>query len=206
MGIAEFSAFRGYETPDTHEFSDEAMCMGRMCTEPSCTPTGVTLMTGRLHVHTGMGDIAESRAMNNGFDYAQMAVQQQRRPTIFNDDAIFEDVSVAIDDYVPAYTIDSNFRPKASAMMTTIEGEAGGPIYDIRMEPGERGNAQKYVEMEKAYRDKAMAELARLAGREEPFFLLYWPLLPLDNMRAGRDGISGLMSDGDLPTEYQGQK
>lgn len=73
-------------------------------------------------------------------------------------------------------------------MMTTIEGEAGGPIREIRMEPGERWNAEKYNEMNQAFQDKSMQELARLAAGEEPFFLQYWPLLPLDNTRAGRDG------------------
>ncbi|MEP1198335.1 sulfatase-like hydrolase/transferase [Tateyamaria sp.] len=226
MGIPELNALRGYETPNINDFSDEAMRLVRMYTEPSCTPTRVAQMTGRLPVRIGMGDtavdiagfglpssevilpevlkqagyttshigkwhmgdIAESWAMNNGFDYAQMAVHQQGQLTIFNDDAIFEGVSVAIDDYVPAYTIDSNFRPDASAMMTTIEAESGGPIREIRMAAGERWNAQKYNEMNQAFQDKAMEELVRLAGGEEPFFLQYWPLLPLDNTRAGRDG------------------
>ncbi|NOD78498.1 MULTISPECIES: sulfatase-like hydrolase/transferase [unclassified Ruegeria] len=226
MGIPELNALRGYETPNINDFSDEALRMVRMYTEPSCTPTRVAQMTGRLPVRIGMGDTAvdiagfglpgsekilpevlkdagyatshigkwhmgdipESWAMNNGFDYAQMAVHQQGQLTIFNDDAIHEGVSVGNADYVPAYTIDSNFRPDASAMMTTIEGEAGGPIREIRMEPGERWNALKYNEMNQAFQDKAMEELARLAGGEEPFFLQYWPLLPLDNTRAGRDG------------------
>lgn len=226
MGIPELNALRGYETPNINDFSDEAMRMVRMYTEPSCTPTRVAQMTGRLPVRMGMGDtavdiagfglpgkevilpevlkeagyatshvgkwhmgdIAESWAMNNGFDYAQMAVHQQGQLTIFNDDAIFEGVSVAIDDYLPTYTIDSNFRPDASAMMTVIEGEAGGPIREIRMEAGERWNAAKYDEMNQAFQDKAMEELTRLAGGEKPFFLQYWPMLPLDNTRAGRDG------------------
>ncbi|WP_412555287.1 sulfatase-like hydrolase/transferase [Shimia sp. MIT1388] len=226
MGIPELNAIRGYDTPNINDFSDEGLRMVRMYTEPSCTPTRVAQMTGRLPVRMGMGDtavdiagfglpgsevilpevlkqagyatshvgkwhmgdVAESWAMNQGFDYAQMAVHQQGQLTIFNDDAIKEQVSVAIQDYDDKYTIDGYFRPDASTMMTVIEGEAGGPINEIRMAPGERWNAQKYDEMNQAFQDKTMEELQRLAAGEEPFFLQYWPMIPLDNTRAGRDG------------------
>lgn len=226
MGIPELNAVRGYDTPNINDFSDQAMRMVRMYTEPSCTPTRVAQMTGRLPVRMGMGntqvdiageglpgdevtlaevlkqanyatshvgkwhmgDIPESWAMNQGFDYAQHAIHQQGQLTIFHDDAIKEQVSVAIRDYDDKYTIDQWFRPDASAMMTVIEGEAGGPIREIRMDPGERWNAAKYDEMNQAFQDKTMEELERLAGGEEPFFLQYWPMIPLDNTRTGRTG------------------
>ncbi|WP_171118019.1 sulfatase-like hydrolase/transferase [Ruegeria sp. HKCCA5463] len=226
MGIPELNAVRGISTPNINDFSDEAMRMVRMYTEPSCTPTRVAQTTGRLPVRIGMGDttvdiagfglpgeevtlaevlkaegyatshvgkwhmgdIAESWAMNQGFDYAQHAVHQQGQLTIFNDDAIREQVSVGIADFVDDYTIDDWFRPDASAMATVIEGNAGGPVREIRMEPGERWNAAKYDEMNQAFQDKTLSELERLAGGTEPFFLQYWPMIPLNNTRAGRDG------------------
>ncbi|KUJ76474.1 sulfatase [Ruegeria marisrubri] len=226
MGIPELNAVRGYETPNINAFSDEAMRMVRMYTEPSCTPTRVAQMTGRLPVRMGMGDttvdiagfglpedevtlaevlkgagystshvgkwhlgdIAESWAMNQGFDYAQHAIHQQGQLTIFHDDAIREQVSVGIADFDPIYTLDDLFRPDASAMMTVIEGTAEGPIREIRMEAGERWNAAKYDEMNQAFQDKTLDELKRLAAAEKPFFLQYWPMIPLDNTRAGRDG------------------
>lgn len=58
MGIPELNAVRGYETPNMNAFSDEAMRMVRMYTEPSCTPTRVAQMTGRLPVRMAMGDTA----------------------------------------------------------------------------------------------------------------------------------------------------
>ncbi|WP_170602972.1 sulfatase-like hydrolase/transferase [Ruegeria arenilitoris] len=226
LGIPELNAVRGYETPNINDFSDQAMRMVRMYTEPSCTPTRVAQMTGRLPVRMGMGDttvdiagfglpsaevtlaevlkdagyatshvgkwhmgdIAESWAMNQGFDYAQHAIHQQGQLTIFHDDAIREQVSVGIADFDPVYTLDDLFRPDASAMMTVIEGESGGPIREIRMEPGERWNAEKYDEMNQAFQDKTLSELKRLASGKDPFFLQYWPMIPLDNTRAGRDG------------------
>ncbi|MEM9395764.1 MAG: sulfatase-like hydrolase/transferase [Pseudomonadota bacterium] len=226
MGIPELNAVRGIETPNINAFSDEAMRMVRMYTEPSCTPTRVAQMTGRLPVRMGMGDttvdiagfglpgaevtlaevlkgagyatshvgkwhmgdVAESWAMNQGFDYAQHAVHQQGQLTIFNDDAIREQVSVGIQDFEADYIVDDWFRPDPAAMATVIEGEAGGPIREIRMEPGERWNAEKYDEMNEEFQLKAVSELQRLAEGEEPFFLQYWPMIPLDNTRAGRDG------------------
>ena len=226
MGIPELNAVRGYETPNLNAFSDQAMRMVRMYTAPSCTPTRVAQMTGRLPVRMGMGDtavdiagfglpgdevtlaevlkqagyatshvgkwhmgdVAESWAMNQGFDYAQHAIHQQGQLTIFHDDAIKEQVSVGIADFDEAYTLDDWFRPDASAMATVIEGEAGGPIREIRMQPGERWNSAKYDEMNQAFQDKTLAELQRLAQGEEPFFLQYWPMIPLDNTRTGRDG------------------
>lgn len=226
MGIPELNAIRGYETPNINAFSDEAMRMVRMYTEPSCTPTRVAQMTGRLPVRMGMGDttvdiagfglpgdevtlaevlkgagyatshvgkwhmgdIAESWAMNQGFDYAQHAIHQQGQLTIFNDDALREQVSVGIGDYEDTYTVDNWFRPDAAAMMTVIEGEAGGPIREIRMESGERWNTAKYDEMNQAFQDKTLEELERLAADETPFFLQYWPMIPLHNTRTGRSG------------------
>lgn len=230
MGSPLLNAVRGYETPNINAFSNEALRMVRMYTEPSCTPTRVAQTTGRLPVRMGMGDtavdiagfglpgaevtlaevlkeagyatshvgkwhmgdIAESWAMNQGFDYAQHAIHQQGQLTIFNDDAIKEQVSVAIRDYDDKYTLDSAFRPDASAMATVIEGEANGPIREIRMDIAERWNAAKYDEMNQAFQDKTMDELSRLADGENPFFLQYWPMVPLDNTRAGRSGPESL--------------
>ncbi|WP_171236649.1 sulfatase-like hydrolase/transferase [Ruegeria sp. HKCCA6837] len=248
MGIPELNAVRGIETPNINQFSDEGMRMVRMYTEPSCTPTRVAQMTGRLPVRMGMGnttvdiagfglpgkevtlaevlkeagyatshvgkwhmgDIAESWAMNQGFDYAQHAIHQQGQLTIFNDDAIREQVSVGIGDFVPEYVLDEWFRPDASAMMTVIEGEAGGPIREIRMQPGERWGALKYDEMNQAYQDKTIEELRRLATGEQPFFLQYWPMIPLHNTRTGRTGPEspngGLYADKlQLLDEYLGE-
>ncbi|WP_068113403.1 sulfatase-like hydrolase/transferase [Tropicimonas marinistellae] len=226
MGIPELNAVRGYETPNINAFSDEAMRMVRMYTEPSCTPTRVAQMTGRLPVRIGMGDttvdiagfglpgeevtlaevlksagyatshvgkwhmgdIPESWAMNQGFDYAQHAIHQQGQLTIFHDDAIREQVSVGISDFEATYTLDTLFRPDASAMATVIEGEAGGPIREIRMQPGERWNTAKYDEMNEAFQDKTLEELQRLSEGETPFFLQYWPMIPLHNTRTGRTG------------------
>lgn len=145
--------------------------------------------SGRATRHVGkwhMSDVAESCAMNQGFDYALHAVHQQGQMTVFNDHAIREQVSFGIKDFMSGYTVDNFFRPDASAMATVIEGEAGGQICEIRMEPGERWNAAKHDEMNQPFQDKTMEELRRIATANEPSFLQYCPMIPLDNTRTGR--------------------
>lgn len=143
-----------------------------------------TSHVGKWH----MGDIAESWAMNQGFDFAAHPIHQQGQLTIYNDDAIREQVSVGIGDYDDRLLLDHFFRPDASAMALGIEGVAGGPIREVDMEPGERFTAAKYDEMNDRYQSQTLEQLRELAGKDEPFFLQYWPLIPLDNTRAGRDG------------------
>lgn len=226
LGIPELNAVRGYSTPNINAFSDEALRMVRMYTEPSCTPTRVAQMTGRLPVRMGMGDttvdiagfglpgnevtlaevlseagyatvhvgkwhmgdIAESWPHNQGFDWAAFPVHQQGQLTIFNDDAIKEQVSVGINDYDDSYTLDHYFRPDASAMVTGLEAKRGENPREVGIKAGERWNAAKYDEMNQRYQDQTMEQLKLLAKGDDPFFLQYWPLIPLDNTRAGRSG------------------
>lgn len=226
LGIPELNAVRGYSTPNINAFSDEAMRMVRMYTEPSCTPTRVAMMTGRLPVRMGMGDttvdiagfglpadeltlaevlsgagyatahvgkwhmgdIPEAWPHNQGFDWAGFPVHQQGQLTIYNDDAIKEQVSVGISDFEDRYILDDFFRPDPAAMVTGLEAERGELAREVGMSTGERWNAAKYDEMNQRYQDQTLEQLRALADGEKPFFLQYWPLIPLDNTRAGRDG------------------
>ncbi|MFA3920343.1 sulfatase-like hydrolase/transferase [Ruegeria hyattellae] len=226
LGIPELNAVRGYSTPNINAFSDEAMRMVRMYTEPSCTPTRVAMMTGRLPVRMGMGDttvdiagfglpadevtlaevlsdagyatahvgkwhmgdIPEAWPHNQGFDWAGFPVHQQGQLTIYNDDAIKEQVSVGISDFEERYILDDFFRPDPAAMVTGLEAEKGTLAREVGIAAGERWDALKYDEMNQRYQDQTLLKLRELAGEETPFFLQYWPLIPLDNTRAGRDG------------------
>lgn len=57
MGSKEMNYVRGIKTPNINKFADESMSFMNMYTEPSCTPTRTSFMTGRLPIRSGMGEV-----------------------------------------------------------------------------------------------------------------------------------------------------
>jgi len=148
--------------------------------------------SGYNTVHIGkwhMGDIQEAWPNHQGFDYAAFPIHQQGQLTIFNDDAADEEVSIGIgeNNYDSRFTLDRWFRPDASHMATTVEGKRGEPVREVHMETGERWNQAKYDEMNDRYQGQAMEHLRKLAKQDRPFFLQYWPVIPLYNVRTTTD-------------------
>ena len=144
--------------------------------------------SGYNTVHIGkwhMGDIMESWPNHQGFDYASFPIHQQGQLTIFNDDAANEEVSIGIgkNNYDDRFTKDNWFRPDASAMATVVEGKRGETVREVHMKPGERWNQKKYDEMNERFQQQTLEQLRLLARKDEPFFLQYWPVIPLSNPR-----------------------
>lgn len=54
IGTPGLTPSRGYATPNIDAFAKQGMTFYRMYSEPSCTPTRVSMMTGRLPVRTGL--------------------------------------------------------------------------------------------------------------------------------------------------------
>jgi len=224
MGIPELNGLRGYETPAVNKFSDQAMRLNRMYTEPSCTPTRCAFMTGRQPhrynmgdtavdiagfglpakeetlaevlsaagyntTHIGkwhLGDIKEAWPHNQGFDFAAFPIHQQGQLTVFNDDAAKEGVAVSIGpgQYDNKFTKDKWFRPDPAAMVVGCEASKGGLAREVHMKAGERWTEKKYEDMNQRYQDQTLEHLRKLAKEDKPFFLQYWPLIPLSNPRA----------------------
>ena len=148
--------------------------------------------SGYNTVHIGkwhMGDIKEAWPNHQGFDFASFPIHQQGQLTIFNDDAANEEVTMGIgsNNYDDKFTMDHSFRPDASAMATVVEGYKGKNVKEVHMKPGERWNQKKYDEMNQRFQDQTLAQLRELAKKDEPFFLQYWPLIPLSNPRTTVD-------------------
>ena len=146
-------------------------------------------------VHIGkwhMGDIEEAWPNNQGFDYAAFPIHQQGQLTIFHDDAADEEISVGIgkNNYDDRFTIDEWFRPDASAMVTGVEGRRGEKVREVHMQAGERWTEAKYHEMNVRYQEQTLEQLRDLAGKDEPFFLQYWPLYPLTGPRTTTDNYT----------------
>ena len=140
-----------------------------------------TIHIGKWH----MGDIMEAWPNHQGFDFAAFPIHQQGQLTIFNDDAANEEVALGIgsNNYDDRLTKDHWFRPDASHMATVVEGKRGERVREVHMEPGERWNQKKYNEMNARFQRQALEQLRDLAGKDEPFFLQYWPVIPLSGAR-----------------------
>jgi arylsulfatase len=140
-----------------------------------------TVHIGKWH----MGDIMEAWPNHQGFDFAAFPIHQQGQLTIFNDDAAKEEVTIGIgkDSYDDRFTLDNWFRPDASHMATVVEGKRGETVREVRMAPGERWTQAKYDEMNDAFQQQTLEHLRALAAKDEPFFLQYWPVIPLYNVR-----------------------
>jgi arylsulfatase A-like enzyme len=148
--------------------------------------------SGYNTVHIGkwhMGDIMEAWPNQQGFDFASFPIHQQGQLTIFNDDAADEGVTIGIgkNNYDDRFTKDNWFRPDASHMATVVEGKRGEKVREVHMKSGERWTQKKYNEMNKRFQRQALEHLRNLAKQEKPFFLQYWPVIPLSNPRTTVD-------------------
>ena len=148
--------------------------------------------SGYNTVHIGkwhLGDIMEAWPNHQGFDFAAFPIHQQGQLTIFHDDAADEEVAIGIgkNNYDDRFTLDNWFRPDASHMATGVEGRRGEKVREVHMMPGERWTEAKYDEMNERYQRQTMEHLRKLAAQDKPFFLQYWPLIPLTGPRTTTD-------------------
>ncbi len=136
-----------------------------------------------------MGDVKECWPTQQGFDYAAFPIHQQAQLTLFDDDSANEEVSIGIgkNNYDDRFTKDEWFRPDASHMVIGVEGKRGEDLREVHMKAGERWNQKKYDEINERYQRQTMEHLRDLATKEEPFFLQYWPMIPLSGARVTRD-------------------
>ena len=144
--------------------------------------------SGYNTVHIGkwhMGDIMESWPNHQGFDFAAFPIHQQGQLTVFNDDAAAEGIAVGIgkNQYDDRFTLDNWFRPDPAHMVTVVEGRRGEKVREVHMKPGERWTQKKYNEMNERFQRQTLEHLRKLAKQDKPFFLQYWPVIPLSNPR-----------------------
>ena len=58
VGIEAFNKIRGFDTPNLNRMGEEGITFTRLYSEPSCTPTRVGALTGRLAVRAGMHTVS----------------------------------------------------------------------------------------------------------------------------------------------------
>jgi arylsulfatase len=135
-----------------------------------------TSHVGKWH----QGDIEQSYPHNQGFDYAAFPLHQQVQLSLMTDDAAdaFRLIGYADKTQSNAFALDQKFKP--SGLVTGVEARKGGDAREVDLKPGEKWTQEHYVRMNERYQRQAIEQLQELSKGDEPFFLQYWPLWPLN--------------------------
>jgi arylsulfatase len=138
---------------------------------------------GYKTVHIGkwhQGDIEESYPHNQGFDFAAFPLHQQVQLSLMTEEGADSNNMLGWHHKTQSngFAIDQNFKPKG--LVTGVEGKKGEKAREIDLKPGEEWTQAHYVEMNKRYQRQTLEQLRKLAKQDEPFFLQYWPLWPLN--------------------------
>ena len=78
IGMDNLSVIRGYKTPNMSKLAKEGMSLNRMYSEPSCTPTRVAMMTGRLPIRTGVTE-AKTTISGDGLPKEEVTIAEVLR-------------------------------------------------------------------------------------------------------------------------------
>lgn len=70
------------------------------------------------------------------------------------------------------------------------EARKGGTAKEIDLKPGEKWTQQHYIRMNERYQRQTLEQLRELAKGDDPFFLQYWPLWPLNFVNDQEQNIS----------------
>ncbi|MEM7224545.1 MAG: sulfatase-like hydrolase/transferase [Pseudomonadota bacterium] len=145
-----------------------------------------TAHVGKWH----QGDIEQSFPHNQGFDYAAFPVHQQVQLSLMTREAAQANNMLGWHHSTQsgARAIDQHFKP--SGLVTGLEAEKGGKAREVDLKPGEEWTQAHYHAMNERYQSQIIEQLNRLAGEEEPFFLQYWPLYPLNFVHDQEQAIS----------------
>jgi arylsulfatase len=135
-----------------------------------------TSHVGKWH----MGEIEQAYANNQGFMHAKFPIHQQAQLALMGTDSEDADIIRGIypDTAQQTFTLDRLFAPNPAHMVVGVELQ-DGKLYEVNIEAGETWTQKKYREMNELYQENALEQLRSLAKQDEPFFLNYWPMLPI---------------------------
>jgi len=135
-----------------------------------------TAHIGKWH----QGDIEEAYPHNQGFDFAAFPLHQQVQLSVMTPESGMANNQFG---YTPSlrsreFELDTRFRP--FGLVTGVEAKAGEQAKEVFLEPGEEWTRAHYHKMNERYQRQILEQVESLAAKDEPFFLQYWPLYPLD--------------------------
>ena len=135
-----------------------------------------------------MGDIKESYPINQGFDYASFPMHNQVSYSFLTRDA---EIYGRTTSYTPAtidpdYGLDKTFR--LYDWVTQVEGKKGGKVREWGIKTGERPDMEFYTKVNEEFQKQAINSLRELSKGDKPFFLNYWPQIPVGILNStGKD-------------------
>lgn len=136
----------------------------------------VTSHVGKWH----MGEIEEAYANSQGFMRAKFPIHQQAQLALMGTDSEDADIIRGIypETADQSFTLDQQFTPNPAHMVVGVELR-DEKLYEVNIEAGETWTQKKYRDMNELYQKNALDELRSLAAQDQPFFLNYWPMLPI---------------------------
>ena len=136
------------------------------------------------------GDIEESFPHNQGFDYAAFPVHQQVQLSLMSKEGAQSNNLLGWHHKTQSgdFAIDKRFKPYG--LVTGLEAKKGEKAREIDLKPGEEWTQAHYIKMNERYQRQTMEQLQSLAKKDEPFFLQYWPLWPLNFVHDGDQNLS----------------
>lgn len=144
-----------------------------------------TAHVGKWH----QGDIKEAMPHNQGFDTAVFPLHNQATFNLMTPEAEIEHwaFNVAPRETDPNYRLDANFRP--TGWVLGVEAKKGGQAREWGVKAGDPANYSYsyFKKLNNRYKVQVIETLQRLAKEDEPFFLNYWPQIPVDFGRIGKE-------------------
>jgi arylsulfatase len=136
-----------------------------------------TSHVGKWH----MGEIAEAYASNQGFMHAEFPIHQQAQLALMGMDSVDADIIRGVDAVreEQTFTLDRAFALNPAHMVVGLELR-DGKLYEVNIEAGEDWTQKKYRDMNELYQKNVLSQLRTLAKQDEPFFLNYWPMFPIN--------------------------
>jgi arylsulfatase len=167
--------------------------VGEGLSEDEVTIAEVLSKAGYNTSHIGkwhQGDIEEAYPHNQGFDYAAFPLHQQVQLSLMSKEGAQSNNLLGWHHKTQSgeFALDNNFKPKG--LVTGVEGKKGGEAREIDLKPGEEWTQAHYIKMNERYQRQTLQQLQSLAKQEDPFFLQYWPLWPLNFVHDGEQNVS----------------
>ena len=145
-----------------------------------------TAHIGKWH----QGDIAQAAPHNQGFDTASYPLHNQATfnfMTIESEEDRLAD-NVAPRKTIPNYRMDKNFRP--TGWVLGVDAVAGEDAHEWGAEAGKPLDYAYYDALNERYKKQVIERLNQLAAEDEPFFLNYWPQIPVNFTRRNRNFVT----------------